>query len=96
MNVRGKSKNLKNFGFRPQQGLLIMNSACLPLVMIHLSISSFRPQQGLLIMNDLNGYYKDCGISFRPQQGLLIMNMTSKELQNKLYSVSVPNRGYLL
>ena len=61
--------------FRPQQGLLIMNS--------HVVLTKedwqncFRPQQGLLIMNRKFGYTYERlteKASFRPQQGLLIMN----------------------
>ena len=64
-------------GFRPQQGLTIMNSSD---KFVHPYIArkiSFRPQQGLTIMN--SGDSTDLSLlldktSFRPQQGLTIMN----------------------
>ena len=49
--------------FRPQQGLLIMNSSWTCFLVRKQLISCFRPQQGLLIMNLLNaaianGYFE--------------------------------------
>ena len=46
----GINNNTHIFGFRPQQGLTIMNWSDFLRTDVH-KISSFRPQQGLTIMN---------------------------------------------
>ena len=47
-------KGYKNHcGFRPQQGLTIMNR-CMPDQSIYIHYDSFRPQQGLTIINVIN------------------------------------------
>ena len=61
-------------GFRPQQGLTIMNLR--DLINSGRAVLSFRPQQGLTIMNMAKSSTKRKLKleSFRPQQGLTIMN----------------------
>ena len=66
---------MKN-GFRPQQGLTIMNQPLKHWRTAWKRRLSFRPQQGLTIMNhliilDVSTWKK----GFRPQQGLTIMNV---------------------
>ena len=46
-------------GFRPQQGLPIMNCDLTDLLQLHIHCFSFRPQQGLPIMNPMLGFVKD-------------------------------------
>ena len=85
-------------GFRPQQGLLIMNG--IKKVLSKNDSKGFRPQQGLTIMNKISeetARIEHLRNGFRPQQGLPIMNLLSNESEkNFQIRVSVPNRGYLL
>ena len=82
-------------GFRPQQGLLIMNG--IKKVLSKNDSKGFRPQQGLTIINNKMSKLKEFveNKSFRPQQGLTIMNKTVRNLYAYLMNtkVSVPNRG---
>ena len=66
---------LEKEGFRPQQGLLIMNYL-LEIIGTQRKWKRFRPQQGLTIMNNKKDILESLfeTLSFRPQQGLTIMN----------------------
>ena len=48
----------QQLSFRPQQGLIIMNSALERIEYIFSEFDSFRPQQGLIIMNKKRGKQK--------------------------------------
>ena len=65
-------KNL--LGFRPQQGLPIINLSS-RISNRKVQTMSFRPQQGLPIINYLKQFIKNIQFGFRPQQGLPIINL---------------------
>ena len=73
-NLRCKPSSCRH-GFRPQQGLTIMNPSANASPKSD-KLHCFRPQQGLTIMNVCNrdNEPKRNKKSFRPQQGLTIMN----------------------
>ena len=74
-------------GFRPQQGLPIMNSEGMS---NNTHFFGFRPQQGLPIMNIEEKYNRVVSETcFRPQQGLPIMN---KSETGATYYESLPTK----
>ena len=85
-------------GFRPQQGLLIMNSKRIYIVLENEGSWSFRPQQGLLIMNMflvMSVVVKE--IAFPSPTGVTYYELTARNARHHQDRLSFrPQQGLLI